>query len=247
MFCAVWLLYAADRLLDARVLERDPFSPELKQRHHFHHRHRRAFLWGIAAAALLLAFLLPEMLVTALRLYLTEGALLIGYFVLIHTTGASHRIPKELAVGVFFSAAVFVPAVARRPDLRAEWLPAALLLAGVFAWNGWLISMWESHRQTSRQTPGETHGAIPWLARRRSTAARVALPALLAAVAFAIAASHAGGGLRAFAIAATLSLGLLLLLDWQRHRLPELTLRAAADLVLLTPLLLLLLARQGAF
>ncbi len=239
MFCAVWLLYAADRLLDARVLDRDPFASELKQRHHFHHRHRGGFLWGIAAAVVLLAFLLPGMWVIALRLYLTEGALLIGYFVLIHTSGTSHRIPKELTVGVFFSAAVFVPTVARRPDLQRGLLPAALLLAGVFALNGLLISSWESSERSAmgQKTRGSRRGH--WLARPRRRAASLIFPALLGATGVVLAtAGH--GGTRPLPCAATLSLLLLLLLDRGRHRLRPLTLRAAADLVLLTPLVSLL-------
>ena len=46
MGLAVWMLYAADRLLDAQSTHHDP----LEARHLFHHRHHTAFLIGIFAA-----------------------------------------------------------------------------------------------------------------------------------------------------------------------------------------------------
>src|ERR1700679_1878644 len=61
MAVAVWMLYAADRLMDARLMDtrlmdtrqmntslhKPAPSEELEARHYFHHRHRTAFLTGI--------------------------------------------------------------------------------------------------------------------------------------------------------------------------------------------------------
>ena len=66
------------------------------------------------------AHLPPE----AIHLYPILGALLFGWFLLIHARAATHhRLPKELAVGIFFPAAIFIPTVARQPDLRLDPAP----------------------------------------------------------------------------------------------------------------------------
>ena len=123
MFLAVWILYAADRLLDAA---RAP-AGDLEARHLFHQRHRRAILIGIAIAATALAALLPSLYPGAIRLYLIEGTLLFAWFVILHATNSAHRMPKEIAVGIFFSAAVFIPTVGRALGFRAELAPVAIL------------------------------------------------------------------------------------------------------------------------
>ena len=80
MGLAVWILYAADRLLDAQAVEAaaNGCAGELEARHFFHHRHRRLFLAGIALAGAALAALLPMLDSAAIRLYLVEGVLLRG-------------------------------------------------------------------------------------------------------------------------------------------------------------------------
>jgi hypothetical protein len=232
MFIAVWTLYATDRLLDARQLFANPLHTEnLEERHLFHHRHTTAFLAGILLACLALAALLPRIPTEALHLYLILGGFLIGYFVLIHATSGAHRLPKELAVGLFFSAATFIPTVARRPDLRLALLPPALLFATLCSLNCLFIYAWEHH--TSSPTHQTAH-ATTRLALRN-------LPAL------AVAATLIGLALtlrdyaapRPLAAASTLSIALLLTLHRRRHHIPATPRRAAADLALLTPILLI--------
>ena len=238
MALAVWMLYAADRLLDARLLDARLLntSPrrhsELEARHIFHHRHRRAFLLGIALAAIALAALLPGLDAAAIHLYLTEGALLFAWFLIVHATRSAHRLPKEIAVGLFFAAATFIPTVARNPDLRLVLLPVAILLAALCGLNCLFIYAWE-HEGISRTAAPAIHPTT-----------RLALRHLIA---LAVAATLAGAALAIFdpasprpiAAACALSTALLLMLDRNRHRLSEVTLRAAADLALLTPLALL--------
>ena len=60
MFLAVWMLYAADRLLDARNIDASS-TGDLEARHYFHNQHRSAFLTGILAASITLAILLPRL------------------------------------------------------------------------------------------------------------------------------------------------------------------------------------------
>jgi len=229
---AVWMLYAADRLLDARHLLADPLhTAGLEHRHHFHHRHRSAFLLGILAASLSLALLIPRLPAPAIHLYLILGALLAGYLVLIHATGSAHRLPKEIAVGLFFSAAVFIPTVARAPTLRPSLLPAAALFAMLCSLNCLFIYRWEHPFST---TDGET----PSLPHPITRAALHYLNPIALALACG-SALFALLTLTPLTSAIGLSALLLLVLDRCPARLHPVTLRAAADLALTTPLLFL--------
>jgi hypothetical protein len=242
MAVAVWMLYAADRLLDTRNLDqprRDTLG-ELEARHFFHHRHRAFFLPAIAAAAIVLAALLHMLDAAAIRLYLIEAALLFTWFVILHATRSAHRLPKEIAVGIFFSAAVFIPTVGRQPSLRPSLTPAALLFAAVCSLNCLLLYAWE-HDKIAAQGPNiqkqqphpTTRFAIAHL--RALAVAVVAASAILALMETAQA--------RAIPAACVLSTVILLLLHRFRRRISRTELRAAADLALLTPLLLLPLLR----
>lgn len=233
MALAVWILYAADRLLDTRRLNpRNPhaLSDELEPRHLFHHAHRRVFLAGIACAAVGLGTLLPQLDTRAIRLYIVEGALLVAWFLILHATRSAHRLPKEIAVGLFFSAAVFIPTVARVPTLRPALLPVAILFAALCSLNCLFIYAWEHE--------GARPGARPPHATTRLALAH--LPAL----AILIAITSAAAGLtphspKPILAACALSAAALLVLDRNRHHLGRTNLRAAADIALLTPLLVL--------
>lgn len=231
MASAVWLLYVADRLLDARQLASDPLQRHgLEPRHLFHHRHRTAFLTGVVLVSITLATLLPRIPSEAMRLYLILGGLLIGYFILIHATARANRLPKEIAVGIFFSAATFIPTVARRPDLRLDLLPPAILLAALCSLNCLFIYSWE------HPTP-DHHAEAPHRITRLALAHLPHLTATLILTAAAIAEfdHHAPAPL---AMACALSALGLVGLHHYRSTLSRTTLRAAADLALLTPLLL---------
>lgn len=235
MFIAVWMLYAADRLLDTRLLDSETRQEQhLEARHYFHHRHRTAFLAGILLASVTLAPLLLRLTTEAIHLYLILGGLLFGYFILIHATRSAHRFPKEIAVGIFFAAAIFIPTVARQPGLRLALLPSAILFATLCSLNCLFIYEWEHN---SRRTPipvdHPTHA---------STRFALGHLSLLASAIAVIGTTLAVLDRRApwsIPVAATLSALFLLLLHHRRHRIPALTLRAAADLALLAPILLI--------
>jgi hypothetical protein len=230
MGLAVWLLYAADRLLDTRALDPLGEPGEFEARHFFHHRHRAAFGVGMAIATVGLALLLPRLASDSIHLYLTEGALMAGYFVLIHATplrGGRRRIalPKELMVGPFFAAATFIPTVARNPGLRLSLLPDAVLFAGLCCLNCLYIYAWE-HPQPERDAHWTTHRAV----RRLSL---LAGGLVLAAAALAL------RGEWLYPAAVGLSAVGLMGLDEVRGSMARPALRAAADAVLLAPLVLL--------
>jgi hypothetical protein len=231
MAITVWMLYAADRLMDARLLDASPTHHEdLEARHYFHHRHRTSFLLGILTASIALAVLLPSIDVKAIHLYLILGGMVAGYFILIHATRSAHRLPKEIAVGLCFAAATFIPTVARRPELRLPLLPSALFFAALCSFNCLFIYAWEH----------EDHGTNqPTHAITRHAIANLPLLTLLLTLASAALAIFDGNTARSIPCAVAISAALLLLLHNRRHNIARTTLRAAADLALTTPLLLL--------
>jgi hypothetical protein len=217
MAIAVWLLYAADRLLD---------TEDLEPRHRFHHRHRGEFLSGIVIASFALAFLLPYISSESIHLYLVLAGFVFGYFVVIHATRSAHRLPKELAVGVCFAAATFIPTVSRRPDLRIALLAPAILFAALCSLNCLFIYAWEHAATPSSHPP---HWTTPFALRHLTALASINAVASVALALF----DHRCPWFIPAAIA--LSTALLLALHARRDRYSVLTLRATADLVLLTP------------
>ena len=257
MFLTVWTLYGADRLLDAQPLHNQPTATgDLEHRHLFHHRHRRFFLVALGLAVATLATLIPQLAPAALHLFLVLGTFLAGYFILIHATSGARRLPKEIAVGLFFSAAIFIPTVARLPfaptaqrhipdliiqlprttaDPRLPLAGLALLFAALCCLNCLCIYAWEHPSPAAAAPHVLTAAAI----RHRSLLATILL---LASV---LGAFTSPFPVIPFAIA--LSALALLLLEYQQNHLHPLTLRAAADLALTSPLLFLphlLLARS---
>ncbi len=227
MGLAVWMLYAADRLLDARLASADA---DLERRHYFHRDRQRQFLAGIVSASLALGLLLPGLAAESIHLYLILGAMLFAYFILIHAGSTSlddqpRRMPKELAVGVFFSAATFIPTVARQPAIRLALLPAAFLFAFVCSLNCLFIYAWEHAAVVSIAHPA-TRLALGHLK-------ELTIVAALFGCCFAVL-SH---GSWAVPLACTTAATLLMLLHLNRRHLDPTTLRAAADLCLLTPIL----------
>jgi len=224
MATAVWMLYAADRLLDAQSENLEA----LEVRHYFHREHRSGFMAGIGLASVLLAILLPRIPEAAIRLYLILGGLVFGYFVIIHATRSAHRLPKEIAVGVCFAAATFIPTVARDPALRLPLLPSALVLAALCSLNCLFIYAWE-HPLPSGQMPHP----VTAIALRHL----VSLTFLIAAVSSTLALFDRRTPWPLYA-ASAFSAAALLVLHHRRKAFLPLHLRAAADLALLTPLLL---------
>lgn len=211
MFMAVWVLYAADRLLDARG------TSGLEARHLFHRRYGRGFRMGIALSCVALAVLLPRMMAAAVQLDVVLGALLVGWFVVIHS--GEKPLPKEFVVGMFFSAAVFVPTIASSPELRGELMLPAVLFGALCCLNCLFIFAWE-------------HEGLGAVRGHRSTlvAARLVVWLGLGLVVCGLGL----GGVVADAVA--LCAGLLVGVHLLRTRLQRTTLRALADLVLLAPL-----------
>ncbi len=243
MFLAVWTLYAADRLLDAKPLFTTPSNAELEERHRFHHRHRSAFLGAILSAAIPLVLLLHFTRDAVLHLYVLLASLLGVWLLLVHArpapSTASHRLPKELAVGLFFPAAVFIPTVARAPVLRPSLAVCALCFATLCTVNCLFLFAWE-HPGGGLHAHATTRWAVHYIAPITWISCCLESMAVIAArsdagVAPMLHVSRLSHG-TAPLLACALSSGLLLLLHTCRSRLSPLSLRAMADFVLLTPI-----------
>lgn len=233
---STWVVYVGDRLLDARSGMKAGTLDSLRERHFFHWRYRRRLLPVALLAGCAAAFLMFTQMPIAFRArnsMLAAAALV--YFSGVH---GPRRVPawvqriltKELLVGTLFTAGCVLPTLSRlgvRPEAATKSSPliAASLLFAMLAWlNCHAIDRWE-HR-----APKTLSGA-----------GALALCCFGAATAVVVSAHDAR--IAALLLAGSISAGLLAILHILRNRLTPITLRAAADLVLLTPLVLLCLPR----
>jgi hypothetical protein len=266
---ATWCAYVSDRILDARALGprasdgRVPAArpgtessmwPALRERHYFHWCHRRLFVplaviaacvAGVAALTLLPSFMLERGSILA--------AAALTYFSGVHVASWLERrlslprlVSKEFLVAVLFTAGCILPAWSRLRASGAQelllgwfWIPGIYFAA--LAWlNCRFIARWEEEK-SDRKTEEQLGRIGPFkLFAALSTSLSVAV--LLASAGFVLACLAAGSHARPSALleAGALSALLLAALDRLRTRMTPLALRAAADLVLLTPLALLL-------
>ena len=217
-----WLFYVADRLLDAR------FAPQstLQERHRFHQDHRSWFLRVAVPVAGALAVLVAHMPPSLIAAYCVLGALSLVYLALVHlpvrASGQSLcYFPKEFAVAMLFAAATALPAwdAAMRRFAGMPRSHPLFFLCPLFAALCWLnctaIEDWERRRRGYR---------IEWLASLVVAASCICVVGLV---------NHPA---RWLALASAVSAALFLILD--RGPLAPSARRIAADLVLLTPVLL---------
>ena len=224
---------------------RKPAQHTLRERHQFHWRFRRALLpmaiaAACAAAGIIFAFMPP--VARARDSVLAAAAL--AYFSGVHSGRTPWQFPlrwprsfpgKEFLVGVLFTAGCVLPAWHRPHALAAPgsamwvfWIPALAFAA--LAWlNCSCIERWEGV-EGSAHCDGRSPQSM------RSIA--LALFTIFFLLCVLAAASTHPRPAALLAAGATSAL-LLALLDRHRARFSALALRAAADLVLLTPLVLL--------
>jgi hypothetical protein len=219
-----WIIYVADRLLDGRT--GDGSGDDLRERHFFHARHRRAFLMVAGCAGVALLALVIAAMASAPR---RDDAAIFGlfllYFVIVHLPGAHIRFPRELAVGIIFASACVAPAWSRPGSPHAELVAMALVFAALCWLNCTAIHVWEHSGPAS---------LIP----------AMALCVAVAAGALAWTAGLAHSGVCRLDLATLASALLLLALDRDHRRSlrgsthpSTLALRVLADAALLTPLL----------
>jgi hypothetical protein len=240
-----WSVYVTDRLLDARAGLRNPAQHSLRERHRFHWRYRQVLLpmaiaGACAAAGIILAFMPP--MARARDSVLAAAAL--AYFSGVHSGRSAWQFPlrwprslpgKEFLVGVLFTAGCVLPTWHRPHAIAAPgstiwtfWIPA-----GYFAALAWLncscIARWEGAEGPVCCDDRSSRSL-------RSIALALAATGLLLCL---LAATSTHPRSTALLAAGATSALLLALLDHTRARMTPLALRAAADLVLLTPLALI--------
>jgi len=224
-----WAVYIGDRLLDVLFAARRATSP-LRERHHFHWKHRRLFLSIAAtASAAALAITLLYMPMAARQRNSVLGVAALAYFAGVHGFAANKRmrisslLPKELLVALIFTLACTTPTIARIGHAWFQMLPAMLCFT-LLAWlNCHAIELWESSAPTQRTSIFRL-GTL--------------LAALCTATAAALAILHLPRE-AVLSMASASSALLLAMLDRRAPFLTPVTLRAAADFVLLTPAFLL--------
>lgn len=249
-----WWVYVADRLLDGW---RSADTTELRDRHWFYLRHRKLFLGALMMAAVLLGYLI---LLRVPRPVRTDDIFLclVGccYFLFVHASFspkfAAPRFSKELGVGFLFAVATATPAWARlRPMYGVRPTDVAIFAAAVFSFGMvcWLncvaIQTWED-----REASSEPMYAILCRNPKQEEVKQAGLTKLLGAhlMKFALAIGGMSLGLTVafwrsgfcplFA-SVTISAALFAGLIHSENRFNALSLRIAADLVLLTPLIFL--------
>lgn len=236
MALGVWAVYIADRLMDARRAFHTNSTCRLRDRHYFHWRHRRIFLpIGIAAALSAACIAFVRMPAYAYKPNSVLAAAAFAYFTRVHSGRHFARnvarvlspivtppiFTKELLAGVLFAAGCTLPAW-NRAAYRSWPLIVSVAFFAALAWlNCHAIERWESGTGEARID-------------RASSA--LCLAGVLLAVFIPAAQLRVAVVLLAGAAAALL----LAILDVYRVRLTPLALRAGADLVLLTPLALIL-------
>ena len=235
-----WAVYIGDRLLDAHAGMQSPPMHALRDRHTFHWRHRRI----LASLALVASGASLWIVITRLPAAARGPDSAIAAATLVYFSGVHSRfkLPRSLQrllsplctraflIGALFTSGCLLPVwsqlhVTGRPDSNVSLLIAPALFFGALGWlNCHAIATWESGRP-------DTGNALSRLA------ILVALIGVLSGFVF----SFSGFRPTLLVVAGSVSAMLVALLDRMRTRLTPLALRAGADLVLLTPALVLTL------
>ncbi|MFZ2023270.1 MAG: hypothetical protein WB567_11650 [Terracidiphilus sp.] len=252
---ATWCIYVLDRLLDAHSGLQAPLRNGLRERHIFHWRHRVILLplaGGAACAAAAVVFtLLPSIVwepgsVMAIASFTYLSGVHLRQVTTNYAAGNSRFFPtKEFFVALLFTAGCALPSWSRMHASSAMqssvwpfWVPA-----GCFAALAWLNCVCIAHWETADTSPAPCERD-----QRASWFYGIGMPAhflaaiFLAIIGMTLAAIAVAAHPRtaALLVAASTSAILLALLDRFRGRIAPSTLRAAADLALLTPVALLL-------
>jgi len=236
-----WLIYVADRLLDARPSRRVAgFAAKLRERHFFHARHCRTLLAVAWPAALALLWLIARMPGVDRRNDAVLFAVAMLYFGSVHLAVPRARrwFAREITVGLVFALATAVPAWSQTAGSKTHLALLVLIFAALCCLNTIAIEVWE---QSGR-------------GRRFSVSLAASLLALCAGALGLWAGMHDSPD-GALVACAALSALVLLSVDslHRRHSRPNaepdeaarwlLLVRVAADAALLTPLFLVVLWR----
>ena len=234
----IWLIYVADRILDSYQPEE---GREEALRHRFYRTHRMAFLPAFFTVLLVTGWMACAYLgFKTWRDGLLLAAIVGGYFAVVHVLRgrAQKWFPKEIAVAILFGAGTFMPVDVQIQQLHLRFLLPFLLFLLVLWMNTLFIeySEWVALRGGDSDRPHESTILVG-----RNLAAFGLGVGILALSAMA---SRWFPLARPVLLAEGLSALGLGMLGWQWRRISSYAVRITADLVLLTPLLLLFLGRR---
>ena len=231
LFLTAWIIYLADRLADALALD---LTRENSARHRFCRNHLPIFMGLIAIAIALDAWLLLRGVDTAvLRLGLGVSVLALAYLTVNYLLSRVWRaLPlKEITIGVLFAAGTLTPVLPQVWPISPSWLWTLGLFALLCSFNCTSLAVWE-------RALDEAQGRVS-LTTRWPGLGKYLVPI---GVAITLAALVLGQWNVAFAVpnsCTALSAVGLLGLHLFRNQLARDDRAAGADLVLLTPLLVL--------
>jgi hypothetical protein len=126
----VWLIYVADRLLDAFAADRTSYQ---SARHRFHRTHRNVLLPLLIAALALTLWGCFQLDAPTLQFGMLMILIVAGYFGAVHGIGSKWRFPKEAVVALVFGIGTFFPAWIHSPrSSSAMAIPLAFFI--VICW-----------------------------------------------------------------------------------------------------------------
>lgn len=233
LFLTAWLIYLADRLADTFKLD---LSRDASLRHRFCARHQRSWIALMLVLTACDAWLLWRHLdARVMKFGGIVGAAAFVYFVVNYAAGRVWRwLPlKEVTIGSLFAAGTVT---ALLPQLRASEGPLRLtmiLFAMLCALNCISIAFWE---RSIDEAQSRESIATTW-----PEGAKYLLPVAIALTVIAILASRWSVPLALIDSCVALSAVLLGALHALRTVVPRDARTALADLVLLTPILMLVL------
>jgi hypothetical protein len=235
---AVWIIYVADRLLDASLA--GGTKAALEARHRFHVEHRRFFSTGLAVAILIsVVLVVTKMPMTIYKHLLLGGVLVAGFFGLSMLSSQDPReVPhsKNVLAGVTFAFGTAMTAHLYRYEYGIDDMLASrefVCFAVLCILNISAIDLWE---HASRSADLEI---------KASDELSLTLPlTLLGAAALGYALLDEERSTRPFFYAILTGAGLLYVLNRARSRFGMDALRVLADVALLIPALVFLAASR---
>jgi hypothetical protein len=160
----VWLIYVADRVLDAL---KAPAQGVEATRHLFYRRHLWAFLFPLSAAFLLAAWMaLTQLDSESFRDGLIILLAVCTYLLAVHLVSPGHEwLPKELLVGVLFALGTCFPVWGHMAQ-NIVMLAGPYLLFTALCWLNCAAIEHEEWKRLRRRRLGKPHPWTVWMGRR---------------------------------------------------------------------------------
>jgi hypothetical protein len=229
----LWLIYVADRIMDSF---QEP-SGEEAVRHRFYRAHRGAYGGPFLAVLAATGWLAWRYLRPDVR---RDGLVLLGvvafYFALVHVLPEDKKqwFPKELVVAMVFAIGTCLAVGARVKGTQAAGFVVPLALFALVLWMNALFIEYSEWLQLRKGGSERPHSITIFAGQYFGLCTAVICLGTVAAMA-----SQAFRGDRPVLLAETLSMLGLGLLGWSRTAVPIDLVGLAADVALLTPVLLL--------